>query len=162
MDLKIRNATPGDLPRIVELLADDPLGAQREACVSPLPASYREAFAEIDRDPNNELVVVEDQAGRVIGVLQLTFIPYLTYKGSWRALIEGVRVARDHRSRGIGRRLFAWAIERARERGCRLVQLTSDKTRPDAIRFYESLGFVASHEGMKLHLAGAATAGMRC
>ena len=95
--------------------------------------------------------MVEDD-GRVIGVLQLTFIPYLTYRGGWRALIEGVRVDRRHRSAGIGRRLFEWAIARSRERGCHLVQLTSDKQRPDAIRFYESLGFAASHEGMKLHL----------
>jgi GNAT superfamily N-acetyltransferase len=97
--------------------------------------------------------VVAERAGEVVGVLQLTFIPYLTYKGGWRALIEGVRVAAPLRSAGIGRRMFLWAIDRARQRQCRMVQLTSDKTRPEAIRFYESLGFVASHEGMKLHLS---------
>ena len=90
--------------------------------------------------------------GRLVGVLQLTFIPYLTYMGGWRALIEGVRVSSDARSLGIGRQLIEWAIDRARERNCHLVQLTTDKSRPDALRFYEKLGFKASHEGMKLHL----------
>ena len=150
-NLDIRRATRSDLPAIVHLLADDPLGAAREADVSPLPGTYFTAFEAIDADPNQELVVVEAE-GRVIAVLQLTFIPYLTYQGSWRALIEGVRVAADRRSSGIGRRLIGWCIERARQRGCRMVQLTSNKSRADAIRFYESLGFVASHEGFKLNL----------
>ena len=88
----------------------------------------------------------------MVGVLQITFIPYLTYQGGWRALIEGVRIAAEMRSRGLGRTLFEWAIGRARARGCHMVQLTSDKSRPDAIRFYRSLGFVASHEGLKLML----------
>ena len=150
-DPRIRRAMGDDLPAIVHLLADDPLGATREADVVPLPSSYHAAFEAIDRDPNQELVVaVADQ--RVIGVLQLTFIPYLTYQGSWRALIEGVRVASDRRSGGIGRQLIEWCIARARARGCRMVQLTSEKSRHDAIRFYERLGFVASHEGLKLHL----------
>ena len=147
-----RRATRDDVPALVRLLADDPLGAQREAVTSPLPESYYAAFEAIDRDPNNELVVVETADGEVAGMLQLTYIPYLTYRGGWRALVEGVRVAAPLRSHGVGRRLFEWAIERARERGCHMVQLTSDKARPDAIRFYESLGFVASHEGMKLRL----------
>jgi len=150
-DLTFRRARLSDLEVIVELLANDPLGARREACVSPLPESYLQAFQAISADPNNELVVA-DLEGRVVGVLQLTFIPYLTYKGSWRALIEGVRVSETVRSAGIGRRMLGWAMERARERGCRLVQLTSDKSRIDAIRFYGSLGFTASHEGMKLDL----------
>jgi len=151
-DPRIRRAMGDDLPAIVHLLADDPLGATREADVVPLPSSYQAAFEAIDRDPNQELVVaVADQ--HVIGVLQLTFIPCLTYQGSWRALIEGVRVAADRRSGGIGRRLIEWCIDRARQRGCRMVQLTSDKSRSSAIRFYEQLGFVASHEGLKLHLA---------
>jgi GNAT superfamily N-acetyltransferase len=145
-----RRAARADLEDIVRLLAADPLGARREEYTLPLPGQYRAAFEAIDRDPNNELVVVELE-GRVAGVLQLTYIPYITYRGSWRALIEGVRVDSSLRSSGIGRKLFAWAIERAREKGCHMVQLTSDKARPDAIRFYESLGFVASHEGMKLH-----------
>lgn len=146
-----RRAARADLEDIVRLLADDPLGAKRETYASPLPESYRKAFETIDRDPNNELVVAT-LAGRVVGVLQITFLPYLTYRGSWRALIEGVRVDSSARSGGIGRKLFEWAIARAREKGCHMVQLTSDKSRPDAIRFYEGLGFVASHEGMKLRL----------
>ena len=149
-----RRATGDDVPHIVRLLADDPLGAKRERCETPLPTSYYEAFAAIDADPNNELVVVEAN-GQVVGVLQLTFIPYLTYRGGWRALIEGVRIDSRLRSSGLGRRLFEWAIARANERGCHLLQLTTDKMRPDAIRFYESLGFVASHEGMKLPLQGS-------
>lgn len=148
--LTFRAATLADLPAIVALLADDPLGARREKSVLPLPGSYAEALAAIDRDPNNELVVVDAAERPVLGVLQLTFIPSITYQGGWRALIEGVRVAAEFRSAGVGRRLFRWAIERARQRGCHMVQLTSDKARPDAIRFYESLGFVASHEGLKL------------
>jgi GNAT superfamily N-acetyltransferase len=148
-----RRAVRTDLEDIVRLLADDPLGARREEYASPLPDRYSLAFEAIDRDPNNELVVVELE-GRIAGVLQLTYIPYLTYRGGWRALIEGVRVDASLRSSGIGRKLFTWAIERARDKGCHMVQLTSDKTRPDAIRFYESLGFVASHEGMKLLLPG--------
>lgn len=150
-ELTFRPASGDDLPHIVRMLADDPLGATREALSDPLPASYRQAFEAIERDPNNELVVAV-AGGRVAGVLQITFIPYITYKGSWRALIEGVRVDSRLRSSGIGRRMFEWAIARARERGCRMVQLTTDKKRPDAARFYESLGFVASHEGMKLLL----------
>ena len=151
IDLEIRRARRDDLPAIVHLLADDPLGASREADVSPLPDSYYAAFDAIDADANQELVVVES-GERVIGVLQLTFIPYLTYQGSWRALIEGVRVAADRRSGGIGRRMIQWCIERSRQRGCRMVQLTSNKSRADAIRFYKRLGFVASHEGFKLPL----------
>jgi GNAT superfamily N-acetyltransferase len=147
-DLRFRQATRADLHVIVRMLADDALGARRETFATPLPGSYH---AAIERDPNNELVVAES-AGTVVGVLQLTYIPYLTYRGSWRALIEGVRVDSSQRAAGVGRRLLAWAIERAREKGCHMVQLTSDKTRPDAIRFYESLGFVASHEGLKLRL----------
>jgi len=146
-----RRATRADVVPIVRLLADDPLGAKRERCEDPLPQAYFDAFDAIDADPNNELVVA-CLGEEVIGVLQLTIIPGMTYTGSSRVLIEGVRVAAGNRSLGLGRTLFEWAIARARERGCRLVQLTTDKTRPDAKRFYEALGFVASHEGMKLHL----------
>lgn len=147
----IRRATRSDLPAIVHLLADDPLGATREADVDPLPASYGAAFEAIDRDPNQELVVaVADE--RIVGVLQLTVIPSLTHQGSWRAQIEGVRVASNQRSAGVGTRMIEWCVERARQRGCTIVQLTSNKSRHDAIRFYERLGFVASHEGMKLRL----------
>ena len=150
-----RRATRADIPDIVRMLADDMLGSKREQYTLPLPQSYYTAFEAIDTDSNNELIVVELD-GKVIGVLQMTYIPYIAYRGSWRALIEGVRVDSSLRSSGIGRKLFTWAIERAQSKGCHLVQLTSDKARPDAIRFYESLGFVASHEGMKLHLTDLA------
>lgn len=150
--IHIRHANRTDVPVIVQLLADDFLGATRERIESPLPKSYMAAFEAISDDPNNELIVA-CKGSEVIGVLQITFIPNLTYQGGWRALIEGVRVASSVRSQGIGRRLFEWAIQRARERSCHLVQLTTDKARPEAQRFYESLGFVPSHEGMKLRLS---------
>ncbi len=151
---EFRSARRDDVPSIVALLANDPLGAKRERLESPLPQSYYAAFEAIDRDPNHELIVVtvDDQ---VCGVMQLSFLPYLTYGGGWRAQIEGVRVAPEFRSKGLGRELFLWGINRAREHGCHLVQLTTDKSRPNALRFYESLGFKASHEGMKLHLSSS-------
>lgn len=149
--LTFRRARRDDVPHIVRMLADDPLGAKRERYETPLPESYFAAFDAIDSDPNNELIVA-CLDGQVIGVLQLTFIPYLTYQGGCRALIEAVRVDASQRSSGVGRALFEWAIQRARDRRCHLIQLTTDKARPDALRFYEKLGFVASHEGMKLHL----------
>ena len=152
-EMTFRRASRADLPEIVRLLADDPLGAKRERYELPLPASYLAAFDAIEADPNNELIVA-CLGGRVVGVLQLTYIPYLATLGAWRALIEGVRVDAGVRSAGIGKALFEWAIVRARERGCRIVQLTTDKSRADAKRFYEKLGFVASHEGMKLYLSG--------
>ena len=150
-DVSFRCAERTDVPLIVRLLADDPLGAKRERYVTPLPASYLAAFEAIDRDPNNE-VVVACRAGAVVGVLQITFIPGLTYQGGWRALIEGVRVDAGARSSGLGKAMIEWAVQRARERECHLVQLTTDKSRPEAKKFYEALGFVASHDGMKLHL----------
>lgn len=153
-DLSFRRASRADLERIVQLLADDPLGRKRESFSVPLASSYVRAFEAIVADPNNELIVAE-KSGGVVGVLQITFIPYLTHQGAWRALVEGVRVAAEARSSGVGGRLVLWAIERARERKCALVQLTSDKSRPDAIRFYQALGFIASHEGMKLQLSYA-------
>ena len=153
-DLVFRRATREDVNHIVGMLADDALGATREAYSSPLPESYYEAFEAIDRDPNNELLVVEME-GKVIGTLQITYIPSISYQGRWRAQVEGVRVSAEVRSMGIGRRLMAWAIDRARERECHLVQLASHKSRSDAIRFYQSMGFVASHEGMKLQLSSA-------
>ena len=150
--MRIRLATSEDVPDIVSLLADDPLGQQREDARSPLPAAYREAFAAIDADPNQALVVLEDAAGHVVGTSQLSFLRYLTYQGGLRAQIEAVRVAANRRGEGLGAMLFAWAIDEAKRRGAHVVQLTTDKQRPDARRFYEGLGFVASHEGMKLHL----------
>lgn len=146
--LAFREATRADLESLVALLADDPLGAERESPGVPLADDYLRAFAAIENDPNNELLLAVD-AGRVLGMLQLTYIPYLTHRGSWRALIEGVRVASASRGRGIGARLIEAAVERARARGCAMVQLTSDKRRTDALRFYAQLGFVASHEGFK-------------
>ena len=149
--LKYRAATEADLPALVAMLAEDALGATREDISSPLNRRYRDAFSAIDDDPNNALTVVEEN-GAPVGMLQLTFIPYLTHTGSWRCLIEGVRIHRDHRGRGLGGEFIRWAVERARERGCNMVQLTSDKRRSDALRFYEKLGFTASHEGFKLRL----------
>ena len=152
LKVNFRRALRADLPPIVRMLADDPLGSKRETYASPLPACYSTAFEAIDRDPNNELVVAETADGTLVGVLQITFIPYLSHRGGWRALVEGVRVAGEFRSRGIGRQLLQCAIRRAKDRGCHMVQLTTDKTRSDAMRFYGRLGFVASHEGLKLHL----------
>ena len=152
MALTFRGAVEQDVERIVEMLADDVLGKERERVEKPLPASYLEAFKAIDADPNNELIVAVDGTGRIIGVEQITFTPYLTHQGSWRATIEGVRADSTMRGQGIGGQLIRYAIERAKERGCRLVQLTTDKQRPDALRFYEGLGFTASHEGMKMKL----------
>ena len=143
-----RRATAGDLPAIVALLADDMLGASREVPGDP---AYDAAFAAIAADANQFLAVVEE-GGRIVGCLQLSFIPGLSRRGMWRGQVESVRIAASHRGAGLGRRMFAWAIEECRARGCGLVQLTTDKARPDARRFYESLGFVASHEGMKLAL----------
>lgn len=148
--ITFRLATRADLDDIVRLLANDPLGSQRERFSQPLPEAYVRAFEAIDADPNNELIVAS--AGVVIGVMQLTYLPSLTYQGSWRMQIEGVRIAEEWRSQGVGRKMLEWAIAHARERGCHLVQLTSDKQRPNALRFYESLGFVASHVGFKLRL----------
>ncbi len=149
--ISFRFAERPDLTTLVNMLADDPLGAQREDPSLPLSKTYQQAFAQIEKDDNNELVVIENQQ-QIIGMLQLTFIPYLTHQGSWRCLIEGVRIHKDCRGQGLGQKMFEWAIDRAKQRGCRLVQLTSDKQRPDAIRFYQSLGFKASHEGFKLKL----------
>lgn len=150
--LAIRAARRQDLPVIVQLLADDALGSSRESPETPLPESYYMAFAAIEQDANNELIVAELD-GAVAAVLQLTFIPCLTYRGSWRALIESVRVAATLRSQGIGQCLIEWSIARARQKNCRMVQLTTNKVRADAIRFYQRLGFVASHEGMKFFVS---------
>ncbi len=149
--MTFREATADDLPQIVRLLADDPLGATRETPGEEIPEAYFSAFAAIDKDPNNTVVVAE-VAGRVAGTLQLTFIPGLTYTGGERAQIEGVRIAAEHRGAGLGQIMINWAIDRARARGCRVVQLTTDRQRPDAIRFYQKIGFRPSHMGMKYHL----------
>ena len=150
-EIKFRIATEQDLDKIVEMLADDLLGSKRERFEQPLPVSYKEAFQAITSDPNNELVVACD-GNEVIGVQQITFTPYITHQGGWRATIEGVRTSSSVRGKGVGTELIRWAIHRARERGCHLIQLTTDKEREDALRFYERLGFKASHEGMKMKL----------
>jgi GNAT superfamily N-acetyltransferase len=144
----IRRARRTDVEAIVAMLADDPLGATRE---KPGDPRYVEAFGSIDRDPHQVLAVAE-QGGEVVGTLQLTVIPGLSRVGSTRAQIEAVRVRFDQRGGGLGQRLVEWSIDEARRRGCALVQLTTDATRTDAHRFYERLGFVASHVGMKLAL----------
>ena len=149
--LTFRRATADDVPAIIGLLADDELGREREDPSLPLDARYTDAFAAIDRDPNQLLAVVE-RGGAVIGCLQLAFIPGLSRRGMWRGQIESVRIAQAERGGGIGRAVFEWAIAECARRGCELVQLTTDKRRPDALRFYEALGFVASHEGMKRSL----------
>ncbi|MGW1592493.1 N-acetyltransferase family protein [Streptomyces sp. NPDC002343] len=148
-DLEIRAATADDLPAIVAMLADDPLGAQRESPDDLTP--YRTALERLAADPNQHLVVAVRE-GRVIGTLQLTIIPGLSHRGATRALIEAVRIHADERGSGLGSRLIEWAIGTSRRLDCRMVQLTSDKTRTDAHRFYERLGFTASHEGFKLPL----------
>ena len=149
--IRFRPAGADDLPHIVALLADDVLGQGREDASLPLDRAYVDGFAAIQRDPN-QLLVVAERAGAVVGCLQLSFIPGLSHRGAWRGQIESVRIAASHRGSGLGHHMFAWAIAECRRRGCRLVQLTTDKARPDARRFYEQLGFTASHEGMKLTL----------
>ena len=149
-NIHIRIAVKEDLPAIVQLLADDPLGSQREAADKTDLESYQLAFTEIQADPNNELLVVElDQ--QVSGTLQIIFIPSLTFQGGRRAQIEGVRIDRGLRGKGIGHLMVEWAIERARQRGCRIVQLTTNKQRPEALRFYMEMGLIDSHEGLKLY-----------
>ncbi|AWL13001.1 Glucosamine-phosphate N-acetyltransferase [Saliniradius amylolyticus] len=151
MNLNYRSAQRSDLEGLVELLINDPLGHSREDASYPLNQAYESAFEAIDKDTNNELLVVELN-GKLVGMLQLTFIPYLTHIGSWRCLIEGVRIHESSRGQGFGEQMFKHAISLAKDKGCKIVQLTSDKQRPDAIRFYEKLGFRASHEGFKLSL----------
>ena len=150
--LVFRRATADDLPHIVALLADDPLGTARELLGASVAREYVEAFEAVSQDGNQLLAVAED-AGRVIGTLQLSFIPGLSRGGAWRGQIEAVRVASDRRGEGIGQAFLEWAVATCRERGCKLVQLTTDKRRLDAHRFYDRLGFVDSHIGYKLQLS---------
>ena len=149
--ITFRKATKKDVPFIVEMLADDKLGALREKYQNPLPQLYYDAFEEIDLDKNQELIVIENTNQEIIGTLQLSFISYLTYQGGIRAQIEAVRIRKDQRGKGYGEQFFKWAIERAKEKNAHVLQLTTDKQRPEAISFYQKLGFKASHEGMKLH-----------
>ncbi|WP_405881131.1 GNAT family N-acetyltransferase [Streptomyces sp. NBC_01136] len=148
-DLEIRPAVADDVAAIVAMLADDPLGAERESPDDLTP--YLSALERLSGDPNQH-VMVAVREGRVVGTLQLTVIPGLSRKGSTRSLIEGVRVHVDERGSGLGTHLIKWAIDESRRQDCRLVQLTSDATRTDAHRFYGRLGFTASHVGFKLAL----------
>ena len=147
---KIRDARERDVPAIVALYADDPFGHARERAAEPLPAPYWTAFEAIRTDPRHRLVVIDD--GEIAATLQLSFLPHLVRAGTERAKIEAVRVAPQRRGAGLGRALLEWAIQEARQRGCGIVQLTTDASRPDAHRAYEALGFVATHVGMKLAL----------
>lgn len=149
-DVTFRPAGAGDLPEIVALLVDDPLGAKRESAQGSLHV-YEQAFAEIDSDPNNMVYVAVD-SGAVIGCLQVTFIANLSFEGGKRALVEAVRIADSHQGQGLGRAFMRYAIDVAREKKCKIVQLTSNTQRSDAIRFYEQLGFEPSHVGFKLYL----------
>ncbi|BDM73440.1 GNAT family acetyltransferase [Streptomyces nigrescens] len=148
-DIEIRRATEADLPAIVAMLADDPLGATRESPDDLAP--YIAAYTALAADPNQHLIVAARE-GRTIGTLQLTVIPGLSRRGATRSIIEGVRVHREERGSGLGTQLIEWAITESRTLGCGMVQLTSDATRVDAHRFYERLGFEASHLGFKLML----------
>ncbi|MCA1318445.1 GNAT family N-acetyltransferase [Bacillus tianshenii] len=151
MGISFRKANEHDLDTIVKMLANDPLGSKRERNERRLPDCYKNAFQPISADPNNELIVA-CQENEIVGVQQITFTPYLTHQGGWRATIEGVRTLSTERGKGIGSELIRYAIQRAKERGCHLIQLTTDKQREEALRFYERLGFEATHEGMKMKL----------
>jgi len=149
--ISFRPATREDLAAIIALLADDALGAARERIETPPAACYVKAFEAIEADSNQQ-VIVAVQDGAVVGTMQLSFLPGLSRQGQWRGQIEAVRIAASQRGAGLGKQMMAWAIAQCRARGCGLVQLTSDKSRHDAHRFYDNLGFVASHEGYKLAL----------
>ncbi|MGR8009579.1 N-acetyltransferase family protein [Streptomyces hypolithicus] len=148
-DLEIRPAAADDLPAIVAMLADDPLGAQRESPDDLAP--YTTALGRLADDPNQH-VVVAVRNGQVVGTLQLTLIPGLSRRGATRSVIEGVRIHADERGSGLGTQLIEWAVDESRRQNCRLVQLTSDTTRTDTHRFYERLGFEASHVGFKMSI----------
>jgi len=153
LDLTLRLATRADVPAIRTLLADDKLGATREDLSDGALTRYQSAFVAIENDPRNELwIAASTSTERALGMYQVTYIPYLSRGGNERALIEAVRVSSALRDRGVGGWMMRYALHRARERGCLLAQLTTDKTRDAAHRFYERLGFTASHEGMKLNL----------
>jgi GNAT superfamily N-acetyltransferase len=150
-DVLFRLAMRADLPSIVRMLADDDLGSQRERYESPLPEYYYSAFEQVEDDPNHELIVAE-QNGEVIGTLHLMFLPSISYQGGLRAQVESVRVDKRFQSQGIGSEMMKWTMERAKQRGAHVVQLTTHKTRIDAHRFYERLGFKGTHLGMKFSL----------
>ncbi|MEP7006714.1 MAG: GNAT family N-acetyltransferase [Sphingomonas bacterium] len=150
-EVVFREATAADLPAIVALLDDDDLSRGREDASLPLDARYLAAFEAISADPN-QLQIVADLGGRVVGTMQLSFLAGIAFRGSWRGQIEAVRIARDLRGQGLGQQMIQWAVERCRERGCRMAQLTSKLDRIDAHRFYERMGWKKSHTGFKLQL----------
>ena len=155
MGLKFRLARRVDVPGIRALLSDDTLGQTREDMSEQGLQKYIKAFAAIEQSPDNELwVALEDgsASGEILGTWQVTYIPYLSRGGNVRCLIEAVRTKGDRRGEGIGKKMMEFALDQARLKGCALAQLTTDKTRPEAHRFYQGLGFIASHEGMKIHL----------
>jgi len=147
--ITLRPARREDVAAIVALLADDSLGAAREVVCDPPAARYFEAFEKVDADPRNLLAVAEDAAGGVVGTLQMTFIPGLSNQGAELALVEAVRVSSRLRGQGLGEAMMAWAMDQARARGCRNIELFTHASRVDAQRFYERLGFVRSHAGMR-------------
>lgn len=151
MPIQYRIAEEKDLLEIVALLSRDDLGKDREKYQNPLPESYLNAFKNITLDRNQELIVMIEN-NRILGTLQISYLQYLTYQGGMRAQIEAVRVHEDCRGKGYGSLLIQWAVDRSRAKGVHLVQLTTDKKRPKALEFYEKLGFIASHEGMKMFL----------
>lgn len=148
--MPLREARRDDVPRIIEMLADDEIARGREDLSGDM-AAYHAAFDTIAEDPNNTLYVW-DHEGTAMGCLQLTFIPGMSYHGSWIAKVEGVRVDRSLRGLGIGEQMIDAIVAKSRARGCKQLQLTTNKQRIDAQRFYSRLGFEASHEGMKLEL----------
>ncbi len=149
--LAMRDATADDLPGILHLIWDDETARHREDPSEPLDPRYLSAFEAIEADTNQHLIAAELD-GRLIGTMQLSFLPGLSFRGSWRGLIEAVRIARDLRGQKLGEQMILWAVEQCRARDCKMVQLTSTATRTAAHRFYARLGFVQSHVGMKLHL----------
>ncbi len=151
MPLTFRDATDADLPFIVGLIVEDTVISTNDSVADAMHADYRNALAAMTADPNNRMIVAELD-GEPVGCIQLTFLPGLMRRGMWRTLVEVVHVAADHRGKGVGGEMMRWVIEESRRRGCGMVQLTSNKKRPDAHRFYERLGFARSHEGFKLYL----------
>jgi GNAT superfamily N-acetyltransferase len=149
--LEFRPATTNDIIDIVRMLSEDILGATREKNEKTVSKEYSKAFEIILKDPNQELRIVE-MNGEKVGTFQLSFIQYMSHQGGLRAQVEAVRINSKFRGQGIGKKVFAYIIDRARQKGCTILQLTSDKKRPDAISFYETIGFEATHEGMKFKL----------
>ena len=150
-DIVFRRAVEADLCAIVKMLADDPIGVAREVPEEPLVNTYWDAFRAISADAN-QLLIVAVNSKTIVGTMQLSFIPGIARTGMWRGQIEAVRVLKKYRNTGLGRRMLCWGVERCKERGCGMVQLTTDKKRTNAHQFYNSIGFVASHEGYKLLL----------